>query len=81
VSTQIAIRLPDEMVQYVDSLVASGTVRSRADLVLRALERERRHRRALRDVEILRAEAGQSDPDGLDDLAAYAARLPRPDLD
>lgn len=80
-STQIAVRLPDEMVEYVDALVAAGTVRSRAEIVLRALERERRYRRALRDVEILKAETGQPDPDGLDDLAEYAARLPRPELD
>lgn len=76
-STQIAIRLPDEMVEYVDELVSSGAAKSRAELVLRALERERRYRRALHDVEILRAEPD----DDLTGLAEYAARLPRPELD
>jgi Arc/MetJ-type ribon-helix-helix transcriptional regulator len=78
VSTQIAVRLPDEMVDYVDSLVSRGDAKSRAEVVLRALERERRYRRALRDVEILKSDPGD---DELSGVAEYAARLPRPELD
>ena len=72
-TTQIAVRLPDELVAFVDDAVASGSARSRAALVARALERERRRAAAARDASIL-AEAG-TDPD-LEDLARYVAGLP-----
>jgi Arc/MetJ-type ribon-helix-helix transcriptional regulator len=77
-STQIAVRLPDEMVEFVDSLVASGAAKSRADFVLRAIKREQRRLAAERDAAIY-AELGE-DPE-LDGLADHAARLPRPELD
>jgi Arc/MetJ-type ribon-helix-helix transcriptional regulator len=69
-SKQIAVRLPDDLVDFVDKVVESGTERSRATFVARALERERRRLMAARDAEIL-AGAG-SDPD-LHRLAEYAA--------
>ena len=69
-SKQIAVRLPDELVDFVDCLVAEGEASSRATVVTRALERERRRRVAARDAAIL-ARAG-ADPD-LDELAEYAA--------
>lgn len=69
-SKQIAVRLPDELVEFVDSAVASGGASSRASVVRRALERERRRAVAERDAEIL-ARAGP-DPD-LAGLAEYAA--------
>jgi Arc/MetJ-type ribon-helix-helix transcriptional regulator len=65
-SKQIAVRLPDELVDFVDSVVQNGTQRSRAAVVAHALERERRRAVAARDAEILAA-AG---PDA--DLAALA---------
>lgn len=71
-SKQIAVRLPDELVDFVDQAVSSGTERSRATFVARALERERRRLIATRDAEIL-ASAGP-DPD-LHKLAEYATRL------
>jgi Arc/MetJ-type ribon-helix-helix transcriptional regulator len=77
-STQIAVRLPDEMVEFVDSLVASGAAKSRADFVWHAIKREQRRLAAERDAAIY-AELGE-DPE-LDGLADYAARLPRPELD
>jgi len=52
-SKQIAVRLPDELVAFVDELIDSGTGRSRAAVVRRALERERRRLVAVRDAEIL----------------------------
>lgn len=39
-TTQIAARLPDEMVEFLDSLVVEGRVSSRAAAVTSALERE-----------------------------------------
>ena len=76
-SKQIAVRLPDELVDFVDEVVGSGAERSRAAVVIRALERERRRAVAARDAEIL-ARSGP-DPD-LAGLADYAAGLPS-DLD
>ena len=70
-SKQIAVRLPDELVAFVDEMVEAGVARSRAAVVTRALERERRRRLAQRDAEIL-ARLGP-DPD-LEALASYAAR-------
>ncbi len=72
-SKQIAVRLPDEIVDFVDGLVSQGKANSRAVVVTRALERERRRAVAARDVAIL-AQAGE-DPD-MDSLARHVARAP-----
>jgi Arc/MetJ-type ribon-helix-helix transcriptional regulator len=77
-STQIAVRLPDDLIRYVDEQVAAGHATSRAALVTRALERERRRAVAARDAEILAAAA---DEEGFDGLAGYAAAVGLPDLD
>jgi Arc/MetJ-type ribon-helix-helix transcriptional regulator len=72
-SKQIAVRLPDELVAFVDEMVESGAERSRAAVVTRALTRERRRAVAVRDAEIL-ARVGP-DPE-LQGLAEHAAGLP-----
>jgi Arc/MetJ-type ribon-helix-helix transcriptional regulator len=72
-SKQIAVRLPDELVDFVDDVVNSGAGRSRAAVVTQALERERRRVISARDAEIL-ARSGP-DPE-LAGLAEYAAGLP-----
>lgn len=77
-STQIAVRLPDELVRFLDDLVSDGRATSRADVVARALRRERRRELAARDAVILAGLAGEDDD--LDDLAAHAARTPLDDL-
>ncbi len=74
-SKQIAVRLSDELVDFVDTVVESGGERSRAAVVTRALERERRRMIAARDAEIL-AESG---PDA--DLAALAGYVAGAQLD
>ncbi len=74
-SKQIAVRLPDEVVQFVDEIVHSGAERSRAAVVARALQRERRRALAARDAEIL-ARTGP-DPE-LAGLAEHTAGLPSP---
>lgn len=74
-SKQIAVRLPDELVEFVDQIVESGAARSRASVVSRALERQRRRALAERDAAIL-ARTGP-DPE-LAELAEYAARLRHP---
>ncbi len=72
-SKQIAVRLDDDLVEFVDEIVGSGRQPSRAAVVARALERERRRMVALRDAEILAASG--PDPE-LDRLAAHAVGTP-----
>ena len=69
-SKQIAVRLSDDLVEFVDEVVGSGRAPSRASVVTTALERERRRAIAARDSEILAATG--PDPD-LAGLAAFAA--------
>ena len=76
-STRIAVRLPEELVRFIDQLVADGRASSRAAVVSQALQRERRRELAARDAVILAA--GQSDD--LDGLAEHVAELPLDDLD
>src|SRR3712207_2459579 len=78
VSTQIAVRLPEELVEFIDRLVADGRAPSRAAVVSQALQRERRRELAARDAAILAAVAENDD---LDALAEHAARTPLGDLD
>lgn len=75
-STQIAVRLPDDLVAFLDDAVRRGEASSRAALVARALERERRRVSAEHDVVRL-IELGAADD--LDDLVTWSAeRLPPP---
>ncbi len=78
VSMQIAVRLPEELVEFIDRLVADGRAPSRAAVVSQALQRERRRELAARDAAIL---ATVAENDDLDALAEYAARTPLDDLD
>jgi Arc/MetJ-type ribon-helix-helix transcriptional regulator len=73
---QIAIRLPEDLVDFVDEQVRSGRATSRADAVTRALARERRRERAARDLAVLLTERHLDDPDQLDDLAEFARTIP-----
>ena len=70
-STQIAVRLPDEMVAFLDRIVASGEAPSRAALVATALEREMRRQAAEHDAQILRKNGADDD---LDDLVQWSSR-------
>lgn len=67
-STQIAVRLPDEMVAFLDRSVAAGKAPSRAALVASAVEREMRRLSAEQDAQILRT---QGSADELDDLVEW----------
>lgn len=66
-STQIAVRLPDAVVEFLDEQVAAGRAASRAALVTSALEREMRKRLAQRDVDILERTGTADDLDALVD--------------
>lgn len=70
-STQISVRLPDALVEYVDARVGDGAAPSRASVISTALERERRRHLAERDAEILAAEAVDTDLDGLAEFVAF----------
>jgi Arc/MetJ-type ribon-helix-helix transcriptional regulator len=74
-STQIAIRLPDEVVEFVDSQVSSGAAKSRADFVWRAIRREQRRLAAERDAEIYATDG--PDPE----MDAFVAHTSRRSLD
>ena len=70
VSTQIAVRLPDEMVAFMDRAVATGKAPSRAALVAAAVEREMRRQAAEQDAQVLR-ENGPADD--LDELVRWSS--------
>jgi Arc/MetJ-type ribon-helix-helix transcriptional regulator len=72
-SKQIAVRLPNDIVEFVDGQVSAGKAASRAVVVNRALERERRRAIASRDAAIL-AEAG--DDADMQSLAEHVANTP-----
>ncbi len=72
-TVQIAVRLPDDIVAFVDEQVSSGAASSRAAVVARALEHERRRASAERDAAIYAAIA---QPGDLDELATWAASRP-----
>lgn len=67
-STQIAIRLPDEMVAFLDRAVADGKAPSRAVLVASAVEREMRRLLAEHDAQTLHRHGSADD---LDDLVRW----------
>lgn len=72
-STQIAVRLPDELVVYVDAAVAAGRVRSRAELVARLIARDARRQRAEDDLQRLIESGALHDDDALDMARATSA--------
>ncbi len=72
-SKQITVRIPDGLVEFVDRIVSEGRAGSRAVVVSRALERERRRAVAARDAAIL---SGAGEDSDLDDLARRVAHAP-----
>jgi len=64
-STQIAVRLPDAMVAFLDQRVADGKAPSRAALVASAVEREMRRLIAEQDAQVLRAQGAADELDRL----------------
>ncbi|MFG1812890.1 ribbon-helix-helix domain-containing protein [Kribbella sp. NPDC049174] len=69
-SKQITVRLPDELVDFMDQLVAADKASSRATVVARAMERERRRELAARDLAILTEHGEYDDLDGLSTAAS-----------
>ncbi|MGO4255122.1 ribbon-helix-helix domain-containing protein [Marmoricola sp. RAF53] len=77
-STQIAVRLPDHLVAFLDRLVVDGSARSRAHAVTKALMKYERQISAERDAEIYRTTGPDQD---MQALAEWGARQPMPELD
>lgn len=73
-STQITVRIPDHLAEFVDQQVADGKVSSRAEAVTRALALHRQRDEAIRDLEVIKAFEGVPYPDlaGLADAPATA---------
>lgn len=67
-TTQIAVRLPEELVAFLDRAVAEGVAPSRAAVVTRALQAEMRKQAAANDARLL---ADQGAADDLDDLVTW----------
>ena len=65
---QIAVRLPESMVDFLDRAVTEGIAPIRASLVSTALEREMRRLAGERDAQILRS---LGTADDLDDLVSW----------
>ena len=74
-STQIAVRLPDEAVAFVDAQVSRGLAKSRADFIWHAIRREQRRLIAEQDAAIYASDS----PDG--DMAAFVAHTSQRSLD
>lgn len=72
-STQIALRLPDDLVAALDAAVVAGQATSRADLVGRAVRHELRRQRAVEELDRLT----EDDPE----LDAWVTQTRRPTLD
>jgi Arc/MetJ-type ribon-helix-helix transcriptional regulator len=76
VTTQIAVRLTDDLVAFVDAVVAGGGASSRAAVVTRALAREQRRLAAEQDAATYAAAAAAEVHDDLDDLVAWTGAHP-----
>jgi Arc/MetJ-type ribon-helix-helix transcriptional regulator len=74
---QIALRLPEETVAYLDSQVKLGRAKSRADIVDRALARERRRESAEKDLEIILRDQKR----GIEEFDPLATSLQHTQLD
>jgi Arc/MetJ-type ribon-helix-helix transcriptional regulator len=77
---QIALRLPEAVVEYIDAQVLAGRAKSRSEVVARFVERDRRRERAAHDVEKILADRSVTPAVDLNALATLAAATPL-DLD
>jgi Arc/MetJ-type ribon-helix-helix transcriptional regulator len=76
-SKQLTVRLPEDLVDFIDRCVESGKATSRAAVVAAAVDRERRRAIAEHDVAILTRDQSTAD---FDELAEYASRTDLADL-
>ena len=76
-SKQLTVRLPDDLVEFIDQRVEHGDAASRAAVVAVAVERERRREIEARDVAIL---ARSTSRDDFEDLAHFGSQVLLDDL-
>ena len=76
-SVQIAVRLPEEAVDFVDAQVSSGAAKSRADFIWHAIKREQRRLAAEHDLAVLIA-APYAEFDDMHEHVAHTG-YPNPD--
>ena len=74
-STQIAVRLPDELAAYLDQAVATGRVKSRVELVSRLIARDARRQRAEENLQRLIDAGGLDDDDAIAMAMAMAMAM------
>ncbi len=70
-SVQIAVRLPDRVVEELDALVASGKAPSRASVVEAALRRELRQYLYAREAELLASLPPDDEFDAMHEWVAH----------
>lgn len=75
---QIAVRLPEDAVAFVDSQVSNGAAKSRAEFIWHAIRREQRRMAAERDAAIYAAEQPDTD---LKAFVEHTSRRPLDTLD
>lgn len=68
-TVQVAVRMPDAMVNTIDGAVARGWVANRSNLVITAVERELRRLAAENDLRIINKVGPKDD---LDDLVSWS---------
>lgn len=64
-TVQVAVRLPDELVDALDALVDSGSAESRSSVIVTAIRRELRRLQDERDIAILSRDAGAGEFDAM----------------
>lgn len=79
-TTQISVRLPEELVSHVDAEVGAGRARSRAAYLHKALTAARRQDIYAREVEVLIAAKDDPDPD-TESLLSWMGTRKHPELD
>jgi Arc/MetJ-type ribon-helix-helix transcriptional regulator len=77
-TVQVAVRLPDDIAEALDSLIEAGEVESRTSVIVTAVRRELRRIQDEQDIAILRV---ASEPDNEFDAMHFHARSTQTDLD
>jgi Arc/MetJ-type ribon-helix-helix transcriptional regulator len=80
-SIQIALRLPEAVVDYIDAQILAGRAKSRSEVVTRFVARDRRRERAAQDVERILADRAASATDDFDELDALVRAVSTTPLD
>jgi Arc/MetJ-type ribon-helix-helix transcriptional regulator len=75
-SIQVAVRLPEGIVAFIDEEIAAGNADSRAEVIYNALEREYRLRCTERDLVVMMERKRRGEHDEGDDIARWRSENP-----